>query len=277
MSRLPQSVIDKIASISTQADEHAVLASRTVQKINELNKASSVIDDPDELRRALHEATRLRSVQSDHQKRSKELTEVVTSLNTWVRSLSATTALELVAAPAIDLEKGETPQDGLVRIRGVIAGLQNERRRVSRARQPLNDLKKRIERYVAERAERGAPHISLANGLEIDFAAGNFEGGTTRRLVDVMCWLQPDQMRAKLETEVKALRDEGGLVLTSAERAKKLAELDAAVLKFERAEEAIVIQLLESGHAVSRRPFASPMAILGVKVVTEKPKKSRAA
>ena len=277
MSRLPQSVIDKVASISTQADEYAVLASRTVQKINDLHKASSVIDDPDEMRQALHEVERLRGVQGDHQRRSKELAAVATSLNAWLRGQPANVTLELVAAPAINLQKNESLQDALDSVRGHVADLGNERAKVKLARPPISALKQKVVAYVQERAQRGKPNISLTNGLEIDFAAGTFADGTIRRVVDVMCWLHPYQMRKRLEVEVEAASGDGGLVLTADERATRLAEIDAEMVKLERVEEAIVMRLQDAGQVVARRASASPQAILGVKVATEKVKKSRAA
>ena len=278
ITRIPQEARNRLNQIAQEADEASVLASRTVEQINGLQKSTSVINDADELKAALAEIERLDGVKAQHQQRARELSALATSLGHFLRTLPDGVALELAPPCGVDIMQGEALVDAIGRIRNEIGALQSEAARVKRARLPKSALKKRVAAYVAERAARGAPRISLANGLEIDFAATGFDGGTVRHVIDVLTWLDPQKMRARIEEQIDGMPDDGFSAMTAEERSARLTDLDNQIELLERQEETAIRTAHDAGlTAVARRQHASPQAVLGVRFKKDKAARSRAA
>lgn len=276
-SRIPQSVADRVASIATMADEASVLASRTVQKINELHRQSVTIDDADAMQAVTHEIERLQGVRTEHQQRARDLTALATSLDNWLRLLPESNALELTAAPSVKVKDGETPVAAVERLRMKIAGLRQEQMRVKAARAPAAELKRNVRAYVDERAARGRPRINTAGGrLEIDFAPTTFSSGTTRHVLDVMCWLDGERMIRRLTETMEAMPNNGP-ALSAVERDEQLRTIGDDLDRLERQEEFLISRAEEQGQTIARRQRASPAAILGVTVTKAKTKKVQAA
>ena len=80
-----------------------------------------------------------------------------------------------------------------------------------------------------------------------------------------MAWLHRDAMLAALDREVDALGIEGGL--SDAERGRRTAELRERLSSLERAEEGAIVAAAEAGQDIPRRADASPLAVLGVRIV----------
>jgi len=278
MSKIPQEARNRLNQIANEADEASLLASRCVGQINGLQKQTAVINDAVELKAALAEIARLNGVKAGHQGLARELSALATSLGHYLRSQPAGAVLELVPAARVELLKDETTVDAVGRIRNQIEELHSERSKARQARLPKAALKERVAAHVAERARRGAPRINVAaNGLEVDFGATTFAAGSVRHMVDVMCWLDAAKVQKRIESAIDAMPD-AGQSMTADERTTRLADIEASLDSLERAEESLIRLCEEAGHkAIARRQHASPAAILGVRIKTDKAARSRAA
>ena len=96
-----------------------------------------------------------------------------------------------------------------------------------------------------------------------------------------LVWLFADQTRERLRGELRAQREretrDGLLVLSAADRAKRLATVDERILAAEREEEWLIRAAEQEGATIDRREKANPLAILGICVVSRSRAKNAAA
>ena len=76
----------------------------------------------------------------------------------------------------------------------------------------------------------------------------------------LLCAVFPDRVESMVLSNIS----DGGLRLSNAERAKKLATLESRLGKLERDEEAEIERLEATGHPILRRGDACPFAVLGM-------------
>jgi hypothetical protein len=192
------------------------------------------------------------------------------------------------AVPVLDLD-GETPEAAVARIRSHIREIERERAAVLSA--PVNAFvaKERARRHVDALVRAGAPKVAAlltpsgegfawpkaalrpqpvsrpaVNSLGDRFVA---DGGSAAPpdLIDaaaLTAWIDPDRLLQRLYAEIDASAPAGSL--GDDEREARAAALAEARLDLERQEERLV-----DGTVIERRPDASPLAVLGVEIVTE--------
>ncbi|GLI93667.1 hypothetical protein [Methylocystis echinoides] len=79
----------------------------------------------------------------------------------------------------------------------------------------------------------------------------------------LLAWLHRDTIIQRICAEIDAVADDRS-ALDPAQRAKKLAQADAAILLAEREEEAAICEALSRGFLIDRREDADPRAIVGI-------------
>lgn len=165
-------------------------------------------------------------------------------------------------------------------IRAELRALNERRLEVENAPLPPNELLARAVAEIDALAQRGAlrvnptargpePVTSLnealriaavpvpeANGLNI-FSPG--AGGGT-----LWVWLHRDALVERVEQMIGELPAKG--CLTDEERKARLDEIDGKRLEVERAEEALICLAEQNGQVITRRPDASPIAILEIEL-----------
>jgi hypothetical protein len=147
--------------------------------------------------------------------------------------------------------------------------LQSELFDVKNAPPSKEEIKAAIEAEVDQLARQGAPQLSVDGGKvsiiwpdvsQFSQNPGGVpvppNGGASK----LLCWLFRETMVKYFEQSIDQI--EGGI--SQDERRSRIAELEAKILDLEHQEESLVVEALNQGHEVHRRPNASPYALLGI-------------
>lgn len=201
---------------------------------------------------------------------------IVASIRNWLLQVPASAVLEDASRVASDeVSDSETVDQGVVRCREDIERQKSVRAHVARSVPPLGDLHAAAAAYVEALAVRGRPRVSISSGQLTVRAAviesvGNIGGARARdeNALAVAAWLHPEAVVERLREQIDEVHAaevrRGMLVMTTAERDRRLAELDEDILRLERLEEFYVDVGAQYGLAVERRSDADPRAVLGV-------------
>jgi hypothetical protein len=152
----------------------------------------------------------------------------------------------------------------LTTLRTTIAQLQAERREIERAPVPLEQavaaMRQRVEALARGYVPQLGGFMTHVEGAPADIIE---PGG--RDLEAFLAWLNPEQLAARLEAALRAQYAGVPLALSPGERAERLADVDARLLKLEREEEDLVRKLEGEGLDVDRRADASVEVLLDVR------------
>jgi hypothetical protein len=158
----------------------------------------------------------------------------------------------------------------LDRARGRVADLKASRAEVARTYELSRDetreaLRQRFAAWQADGERALRAHVALVAQCDQDgpmFAAA--VGGRAADLgPSLALLLGPDELVQRLD-RVLATIPEG---VPSADRSRRLADLDAQLFEAELAEERVVMALEATGATVRRRPDADPRAVLALQIV----------
>jgi hypothetical protein len=185
------------------------------------------------------------------------------------------------------LRKGETIAGGVARLRRDIATKSAELAEVQRAPWPTASAKQRAKSVIDALAEAGQPPIGALIRTDQPLT---FNKTTTRAIVanlnreaiagipvaftettDVLalfCWTFGDKLLAKINERIEELGDDKN-ALDQTQREVREAELGAEILDIERAECALIWAADARRKTLDFRPDTSPMAVLGVGLVTK--------
>jgi hypothetical protein len=162
---------------------------------------------------------------------------------------------------------GESLADALIRLRREINIAQGELRQVKTAPPPASEIKAALVAEVDRMAGDGRPSWRIDDGGRVvvhwpdvqPYAApGGALSAPSGSASRMLAALFGDQLKKLL---VGSVDDIKGAIL-SAERPKRVREVEAHILALEVAEERLVMAALEEGVEVHRRIDASPWAIL---------------
>jgi hypothetical protein len=181
----------------------------------------------------------------------------------------------------IKLQKGESPLDALAASRRHIDDLRSDLITVHNALVPEEEAVAGMVEDVEAVASQGAPDFSacaqfVRTSIAVNAVKRQGHVEFSRELIDtgaqlieigngsgLAVWALKDQIIARGRAEIARLY-EGQTALSVPERNRRAAEIEAEILKEERREEAILRRCEDAGLAVFRRPFANPLAILGI-------------
>jgi hypothetical protein len=215
------------------------------------------------------EIERLRVIRGERQARAAEAGQLVVRLRGWLERLPAHMAFA-TAAPISFEPAEEGPRAAVERYREKIKELRAEIDAVRKAPLTNGEVRAFVHAWVKQRADRGRPVFEVDH----DRATVAFENARALvpgdRLVataptDFFIWLLRDQVAEALLREADALSLKGAV--TREERAARLAELRAALMNAERAEEGAITRAGEEGTFIARRADADPLAVLQIEVV----------
>jgi hypothetical protein len=207
---------------------------------------------------------------------------VLGNVMAWLRDggMPAGTMLESLEIEAPKLLKGEGALDGIERLRRRVRELRADLRRIQSAPFPSAHARARMHEQVEALAQRGAPDISSL--IEHDGAIawptlrlrsmviGGPEALAFGEVIDTVglfAWMHRDALIARLDAEVASSADDGAALSPEA-RETAAAEVQADLLAVERDESALVWQALAQGLPVEHRADVSPLALLGLQLVS---------
>jgi hypothetical protein len=189
--------------------------------------------------------------------------------------------LEMADVEAPKLNKGEGPLDAVDRLRRRGRELRADLHRIESAPYPSSYAKAKMRAQVEALAMQGAP--SMASLIEHDgkiswpqaqvqstiynatpAAVGFAEAPDALAL---FAWLHKDELIAALDHEIDAEADDAA-ALTHEQRQQQAAEVALDLLEIERSESELVWAAQSQGLPVEHRPDISPLALLGLKLVT---------
>jgi len=268
---LPFGAREKFRALSDSEIEAQALVSATMRCISELSKALDLNPNGDDAANIEHELARLRGKLGEQQTRHHARSTLNAQIRHWLQSLGQDASVEACKPIKVKLGKGETLASGVERLRGQIATLRNERRKVQQAGLPIADAKAAAQAYVDGVVARGRPKIVAEHErFTVTFEALVENAYTpTPDLAAALAWLDPKAFARRLMDELDAA-PKPALALSKKAKADKLAMIAAELAALEYEEEALAARSEVEGPAVARRPDASPAAILGVIVTKEK-------
>jgi hypothetical protein len=220
-------------------------------------------------------ANRLAAQREQMAHRHADLHRLVSAILQWLEQPRlAGTVLEMAPPVTVELRSGQTVSAAIEAARGEVKAVRERLDATKRAGLPRDDLKKLAESYVLQLALQARPRIAVVNDqLRVSWR------GDTAMVEDVaalFAFLSPDLFCAALQREIDQLPTRSD-ALSADQRKRRVAELEAALDKLERAEQALLDRAHEDGLDVLPRPDAAPSAVLGVIAVANKAKTEAAA
>ena len=212
------------------------------------------------------ELTRLRDRQTDLAARHRNFADLSAAIMHWLSNIKG--GLDYVKPAKAALQKGESMSAAILRLRERINALTKERVRVLQAGVPTADLKEQAIAYVDALAERGAPRLVIDHRKDFEavfYSADTWEdAGLAAQIPRILAWLDPAALKKRLVESIDKL-PQPTLALSGKARAQKLLGVEAELLEFERAEDALISAAEEGeGPVILRRLNADPRAILCV-------------
>lgn len=173
-------------------------------------------------------------------------------------------AIRIAAVPDVPIKATDDS------IRADIERIDEEARRAEQAPRPRAEVIKAIEAAVDAMAQRGRPKIRMRDQqgdparlaeMLVVFQMG--ESVSARSAFDLIVWLLRDEIIDRLSALVP---QDGKDTLSDQQRERRLADLAAEKLRFERIEEVLIEAVEAEGRTIPRRPDADPRAILGIEI-----------
>lgn len=147
--------------------------------------------------------------------------------------------------------------DELTEKRGQIDSCRAEIQEVTRAPIGADVVEKQVRQIVEKMAARGKPNVRGLDG-QAPLTVG-WEPGVVIKPIEFHAWLDPETMIRRIMAGVP----NPTVSMSADQKAKRLATLQAELLKLEHEEEAI-IEAVDGLIPIERRLDANPVAILGV-------------
>jgi hypothetical protein len=176
------------------------------------------------------------------------------------------------SGPPAHPRDGESLADAITRIRRDISNTQAELTRVKRAPPSADEAKAVIIAEINRLAALGKPQLSITDDgkIKIWFPDQQLHAVPGSALVApsgsasaMMCWLFADKIIQHATVNLDQIV--GGI--STPDRKRSIAELEAELFQLETDEESLVSQALDAGMEAHRRAHASGFALLGLEVV----------
>jgi hypothetical protein len=279
MNLMPDSVTAKVATLARAAADALSLAQSSRAEADDLEtqkhaaaqrrKFAAGNRDADAVEAAeaeLAKATAALDVaQSAHMRRRDNAhlaQSTLTAVRSWLemqeRPGRVIEALDPVPAKVL---QGETISEAILRVRGEIRDAEVELSALAAMPPGREDMQAQIVAEVQRLAQRGRPSVAVVNGA-VTVRWPLRTDGSTVTAPEVFAALFPDVTQELL---LSLLPDSNGGALSEIERSRRTKEMKCAKFELERVEEALIVEALAQGVAVSRRPDASPAAILNAR------------
>lgn len=263
--KLPVAARVRFAEIEDSSDQAAQSYQATSQRISELTKALNINPTGDHAEGYEFEISRLQGVQVQQRETMMNAANVARLVKEWLARQPDEREFEDAPMSPPKLRKGETPLQGVQRLRGEIAKLGIERQRVAAAAMPIAELKERANEFVLDLTERGRPEINTdASVLTVGHDSKGF-GPSRSIILAFAAWLDPEKFTARLHQEIDELAKTCELRMSAREKSEKLSEIAADIRKLATEEEAVIREAASQGQQIARRFDVDPQVVLGVR------------
>lgn len=147
-------------------------------------------------------------------------------------------------------------QSEVLQLRQKITDLKSRLVELDDGRIPRELAEIQVDQLIAESAKRGRLSVNyIADGQRMPYTDG-------RSTFDLLCWLNPDQVRARFLAELDGIYADGKAGIEPAERAGLEQKCREDLFKLEVAEERAILKAEEGGTNIKRRGDADPAAVL---------------
>jgi hypothetical protein len=240
-----------------------------------------VIEATKALDKATDEFLRLQERQADRGAAFQAVSQAVANVEAWLRDgRPSGTVLEAVDVDPPKLLKNEDVLSGIERLRRRGRELKATLHVIRSASYPSSHARAKMRAKIEALAMQGAPDVSVL--LEHD---GELVWPMSRVQSDVFaeqrslafaqvpdalaltCWLHKDALITALDREIASEADDAAS-LSHEERQRREAEVMGDLLSVERDESALVWRAMDEKLPVEHRADISPLALLGVALVT---------
>jgi hypothetical protein len=161
------------------------------------------------------------------------------------------------------LSPGDSPMDGVRKVRAQIAHVQQELAAMRRAALPAAELKAKAREFVAELGKAGTPSLHVQDGaFRVDWLPGAWatQGTLAPAGAPLLAWLYPDMMVKRFDDLIDTTVKDNGLPANK--RGQREFDLLGRLVDLERLEEAIISKFEADYPELIRRPSADPMSVL---------------
>ena len=268
LTKLTAQAAEKFAAMGDEVEEAQNRVHSVQRRIGDLERQSRGKNpgaQADTVAPLDRDVSRQRARLDEAQNAFLAISRLHTSVRSWIVQLGPSVRLEDVEVELAKPPSGESYIDAVVRIRCEIENLLSERAMVRRAALSVEELKAESDAHVDALATRGRPPLRLD--------ADNFSLGLDEKALSMAfwVWILADRVKERVRGEIEAQHERniqnGVLILSAAERAKRLAAAEDLILAKERQEEWIIRKAEQEGTVIPRRDKADPLAILGLRVV----------
>jgi hypothetical protein len=267
MTTLPDKARRKLSALQQERDTAQALVTTTLARISEANSTLGYSSDGATVADQEFNLTRLRAQLGKEQQRFEQLSMLVANLRRFLAELRPNIVLSDSKPLKLKERSGESVFDAIDRVRMEIATLSSELRDVRDAGLPIDELKAQAAKWVRSQALRCTPKITATQKkFDVTFGEQSSFTNPPPDLPAFLAWLDPDAVTDLLCKEIEK-QPVAKLVLTPADRDRRMSELKETLLRLERSEEQL-IAAAEQEHEqfVARRPMADPAAVLSVVV-----------
>ncbi len=279
----------KLKSLKTQYDDLHALASSAQRRAGELRHAIAFAPPPPDAQNRKPDAMsaeaaemkveidRLQTHAGVQHAKAVNALQLVTQIEHWLATQKPDVRFIDAAPVALPTFQDQNYQEAVGRIRREIAELDGESRNVRFAAPTKKERHEAARKFVDGLVAKARPTVRATHGkCEVTFGNEGTLASNVAVASAIAAWAAPEVF---LERIINALDSaEEPLRVMSAEA--KLTEMEALrseILSLERDEEAIIMHAAMHEMLIPRRVMASPLAVLGLEMVTANEKKVAAA
>jgi hypothetical protein len=279
LSHLSQPILVRLMELDQQAASLAEQADAAEQQVEHARAIlNGKIEDPKVDVRKVQATfeTLLKQAQARRHRCNTEQ-RILSNVKLWLERQPSDVALEPV--------KVRLNGQDLASVRKRLQQIADEVSRIKAAPTPSADIRQRTEAYVAQLARHGEPIVrGVGEGSTLEVwwplhASANrmnmmdFDKGTGNPLY-LAALLQP---QALVERILGVIDETASKPMPVSERAPRLAELQQEVDELRRLEEVLVQRGIDNGEDVTRDPSSPSWAILGVRGIGVRGKRTTGA
>jgi hypothetical protein len=268
MITLPDKARRKLGLLQTELETTQANVSSTLTQISLANQTIGYSNEGTTVADQEFNLSRLRAKLGKEQTKFQQLSGLLANLRRFLTE-NVKRSDVLVDAKPVKLKErsGESTFDAIDRIRMEISSHSSELKDVRDAGLPLDEVRAQAVKWIHQQGLRCTPKIT-ATQKKFDITFGEQQSFTNPApdLPAFLCWLDPEAMLDLLSKEI-GNRPVPKLVLTPADRDRRMSELKELLLRLERSEEQLISQAeAEHDQFMERRPNADPMAVLGLAI-----------
>lgn len=275
---LPSKVAAKLARMTAHASDTDAKARAASMRASDLNhRMAFAAPPPDERNRNPNamsadaiqlkaEAEDQQSLAAVHHGKSALEKQSLTVIQNFLRDLKP--GFKLIDAKPVELPKltENSFQQTVGEIRYKIGELDKQLRHIVSARPLKSERDIALQAYVRGLVQKAQPTIRTTHvKADVKFGVANALMGKADVAAAMLAWLFPEQFLARLIEAQDA--DVTGHVMSAEDVAKETESLRAEILRLERREEAIIVLAAKHDMEITRRPNASPLAVLEVEMI----------